>query len=253
MRCDDFQILLHGDLDGELPPAEASRLGEHLAACEACRRVRDRQLTLRAAVKKHAAGQFAMPKGFPIRALSALPAEHPAPLLPQFTGRWFAFGAALASVAVLAGSLTYFLAAPDQDQRLFDAAIAGHARSLLADHLTDIASSDPATVRAWFRDKLDFEPPVTDLSTQGFKLVGGRLDYLYDRKLAALVYRRDKSIINVFIWPAEALPKAVPQQFLDEGFSLVLWARAGINYCAVSTLAKGELAEFVQTYRNKAI
>jgi anti-sigma factor RsiW len=253
MQCDDLQILLHGDLDGELSPAEAARLGEHLVTCEACRHLRDRQLTLRTAIKQHAAGQFVMPKEFPIRILAALPAERVTPPLLRFPGSWFTFGAALASVAVLAGSLTYFLVVPSQDERFFDEAIAGHARSLLAEHLTDIASSDPAIIRVWFRDKLNFVPPVKDISTQGFNLVGGRLDYLYDRELAALVYRRDKAIINMFIWPAETLPEAVPQQFLDEGFSLVLWAEAGINYCAVGKLGKTELAEFVRAYRNGVI
>ncbi|MBK8896521.1 MAG: zf-HC2 domain-containing protein [Candidatus Competibacteraceae bacterium] len=255
MHCDDFQILLHGDLDGELSSAEAAYLSGHLADCEACQRVRDRQLTLRAAVQKHAAGQFAMPKAFPIRILAALPAERAAPSLPlpPFPRRWVAFGTALASVAALAAGLTYFLAAPGQDERFFDEAIAGHERSLLANHLTDIASADPATVLAWFRDKLDFVPPVKDVSAQGFNLVGGRLDFLYDRELAALVYRRDTALVNVFVWPAETLPKAVPQQFFDEGFSLVLWAEAGVNYCAVAKLNQTELAEFVRVYRSKAI
>ncbi|MBL8250317.1 MAG: anti-sigma factor [Candidatus Competibacter sp.] len=253
MHCDDYRVLLHGDLDGELPPAETARLGEHLAACEACRCVRDQQFALRASLKKHAAGQFAMPKGFPIRVLAALPVERSAPPLLRFPGRRLAFGAALASVAVLAGGLTYFLVAPGQDERLFDAAVAGHARSLLAGHLTDIASSDPATVRAWFRDKLDFVPPVKAISARGFNLVGGRLDYLYDRELAALIYRRDTTVINVFVWPAEAISKAVPQQFLDDGLSVMLWAEAGINHCAVAKLDKKELAEFVRAYRARAI
>ena len=253
MHCDAFRVLLHGDLDGELSPAETVRLGEHLATCEACRRVRKRQLTLRAALKKHAAGQFAMPKGFPIRVLAALPAERVTPSLLSFPRRWFAFGTALASVAVLAGGLTYFLVMSGQDERFFDEAIAGHTRSLLADHLTDIASSDPTTVRAWFQDKLNFVPPIKDISTQGFTLVGGRLEYLYDRELAAIVYQRGATAINMFVWPAETLPKAVPQQFLDEGFSLELWAEAGINYCVVGKLDKTELAEFVRAYRNRPI
>ncbi|HCK81295.1 MAG TPA: zf-HC2 domain-containing protein [Candidatus Competibacter sp.] len=252
MHCDDFRILLHGDLDGELDTAEAARLGEHLAVCEACRRVRDRQSTLRAAVRKHAAGQFPMPGRFPIRILAALPAERPAPERPRFPGRWFEFGAALAGVAVLACSLTYFLLVPGQEERFADEAIAGHSRSLLEGHLTDIASSEPATVRDWFRDKLDFAPPVKDVSAQGFSLVGGRLDYLYDRKLAAVVYRRGPTAINLFIWPAETTPETVPQQLLDEGLSIALWAEAGINYCSISKLDQKELAEFVRAYRSGA-
>lgn len=249
MPCDDFRVLLHGDLDDELETTEAARLSAHLAVCAACRRIRARQEVLRAAVKMHAAGQFSMPARLPIRILAALPTERPAPERFRLPSGWFKFSAALAVAVMVAVGLTYFLLSPDPNEQLADEAIATHSRSLLANHLTDVASSDPATVREWFRGKLNYVPPVKDVSARGFSLVGGRLEYLYDRELAAVIYRRGPAVINLFIWPAETAPKAVPRQLLNEGFSIVLWAEAGINYCSIAKLNEKELAEFVQAYR----
>ena len=248
MRCDDARILIHGDLDGELAPAEAVRLGRHLAECAVCRRVRDRQRALRAAVKKHAADRFPPPEALPARVLAALPAERAAPARRRLPWRWFELGAALAGTAALTWSLTYFLAVPGQDERFADEAVAGHSRSLLEDHLTDVRSSDPAIVRDWFRSRLDFVVSVKNLSDRGFALVGGRLDYLYDREVAAVVYRRGPAAINLFVWPA-AVQGATLRELSDEGLNIALWTEAGTHYCSIGKLDAKELAEFVRAYR----
>jgi anti-sigma factor RsiW len=249
MHCNESRILMHGDLDNELGPAEATALGEHLAACGACRRRYDRQRVLSAAVKKHAAERFPVPEALHASILAALPAEKPAREVRRFSWPWFQFGAALAGAVVLTWSLTYFLLVPNQDEQFVDEAISGHLRSLLVAHLTDITSSDPTIVRDWFKGKLDFAAPVKELSKQNFTLVGGRLDYMYDHEAAAVIYRRGSVVINLFIWPAEDARDTAPRWLSDEGFSLVLWTEAGINFCSIAKLDEKELAEFANVYR----
>jgi anti-sigma factor RsiW len=120
----------------------------------------------------------------------------------------------------------------------------------MANHLADIPSSDQHTVKPWFNGKLDFSPPVEDLAKHGFPLVGGRLDYLNNRPVAALVYRRDKHLINLFIWPSSGTSDSVVKSETRQGYRVFHWARSGMTYWAVSDLEQSQLQEFVKLLQN---
>jgi anti-sigma factor RsiW len=149
-------------------------------------------------------------------------------------------------VALLVWSLVPMLTGPSANDRLTRELIAGHVRSLMVSHLTDVASSDQHTVKPWFEGKLDFSPPVIDLTEQGFPLVGARLDYLDNRPVAALVYQRQQHVINLFIWPAAHDAEKGEQMVTQQGYHLLHWAQAGLSYWAVSNLNLDELQAFVQ-------
>ena len=108
----------------------------------------------------------------------------------------------------------------------------------------DVESTDQHTVKPWFDGKLDFAPPVVDLATQGFPLVGGRLDYIGRRDVAALVYQRQKHFINVFLWPEEDNGAKPPEVQTIQGYNVVSWSHNGMNYYAVSDLNTTELHQF---------
>jgi len=122
--------------------------------------------------------------------------------------------------------------------------VSSHIRSLMANHLTDVASTDQHTVKPWFNGKLDFSPPVSDLATSGYPLIGGRLDYLRGRPVAALVYQRRKHLINVFAWPDEGVADAETPPRTQQGYHIIHETHGGMAYWIVSDLNSDELSSF---------
>jgi anti-sigma factor RsiW len=162
---------------------------------------------------------------------------------------WLRLAAAFACGVIVSVVVVQLRSGSDEAGRLAGELIDSHVRSLMGDHLADVASSDQHTVKPWFAGKLDFSPPVADLAAAGFPLVGGRLDYLGGRTVAALVYRHDRHTINVFVWPVEAARTELPAGSVRQGFNLIAWRSAAMEFCAVSDLNPGELGTFVGLLR----
>ncbi|MFL4976494.1 MAG: anti-sigma factor family protein [Microvirga sp.] len=252
--CAEVRSVMHGLLDGELDPANALRCEEHLTGCPECASEYRTFQALRRAIRTGDASHPA-PEALRSRVLQALDAEAERPRLPAAgrpaparpLGRWIAAGSALA----LAASLTLFVAVPLRGPDLENELVSGHVRSLLADHLTDIKTSDQHVVKPWFAGKLDFSPPVVDLASSGFPLVGGRLEYLSGRVIAALVFRRGEHAINLFIAPAaDKGPAALRSDTLSrDGYHILHWTAGGMSFWAVSDLNAAELHEFATRWQ----
>jgi len=122
-------------------------------------------------------------------------------------------------------------------------------RSLMVNHLTDVTSTDQHTVKPWFDGKIDFAPPVADFKSDGFPLVGGRLDYVDHHPAAALVYQRRLHYINVFIWPAKATSNEPVKSETREGYNILHWRQSGMEYWAASDLSNNEMERFADLLR----
>jgi anti-sigma factor RsiW len=144
--------------------------------------------------------------------------------------------------------LTLSLISPSTEQRLTQEIVSSNIRSLMADHMLDVVSTDQHTVKPWFNGKLDFSPPVKDLAAQEFPLIGGRLDYIGGRSVAALVFHRNKHVINLFIWPANEKDSKSAASASIQGYNVIHWTNAGMTFWAVSDLNKKEMMDFVQDY-----
>jgi anti-sigma factor RsiW len=250
LTCPETQTLIHGYLDGELDLMKCLEIEQHLQECPACAQAHASLQAVRAAVQNSSL-YFQTPPGLAKRVQSSLRGASHADRTPGLSPRrLLAVAASLALVTTVGWGLFRGLSARSADVFLTQELVASHVRSqMLPSHRFDVASSDPHTVKPWFEGKLDFSPPVKDLVAQGFPLIGGRLDYLHGRAVAALVYQRRKHSINLFIWPSSPGDDATPSKATRQGFHMIRWTSSSMTFWAVSDLNEGELQEFVRLIR----
>lgn len=252
MNCDQARLLLHPYLDDQLDVVQSLRVVEHLSECPACEESRARIQELSQAVGKSDLRYYA-PSSLTQRVRSAL-AEVDQPARPEraHTRRGlYAVLAALAAVVLAAIGFAVGRSGwlgPFSDERLAGDVTEAHVRSLLANHLVDVASTDQHTVKPWFMGKLDFAAPVVDMSDQGFVLAGGRLEVLDLHPVAALIYRRRQHVINVFVWPATGADSRLAET-TSRGYTLLHWTAGGRTCWVVSDLKAEELREFAALLR----
>src|SRR5437660_3778300 len=256
-------------LDGELDPITSQKVEQHLRDCPKCEQAYEVETAM-----AHAIGQAAPYYKAPLELREriqvslretigastsrgaagggSLPVRR-----PEAVGRsvffdmpwnWLALAAAIVLAAIVASSFLPRLRQGGADQFLATQLIASHVRSLMASHLTDVASSDQHTVKPWLDVKLDFAPPVVDLASEGFPLIGGRLDYLDNRPVAALVYQRRKHFINLFVWPGAAAAARPAMAMSHQGYQLLHWTDPDFNYWAVSDVSANDLQTFKQQF-----
>ena len=251
MDCNTTRRLLDAYLDRELDVAHDLEIGAHLRTCATCAAARDVAEQRRVALRERLP-RFTAPSALAEKIRAQRPAERRAsPELAHARRRvfpaWWAAGmAAVLAVAVTGGFAWGELRA--RQNGLFADALGDHVRSLQADHLMDVVSTDQHTVKPWFAGQVDFSPPVTDLAAVGFPLVGGRVDRLNNRPAAALVFKRRQHVINLFVWPVSGRSLSA-RTVSDAGYHAESWSTGGLNFLAISEIPEPELADFVAKFR----
>src|SRR6266446_8690415 len=166
-----------------------------------------------------------------------------APLTWRMRPFWVGAASGLGSAA-LAATLAFLLLAPPFTTRVVDELLRAHVNSLLSTHLIDVVSTDQHTVKPWFAGHTDVSPVVADFEPQGYKLVGGRVDYLQHQRAAVVVYQHGAHVINVFSWGGQG--RALPADVTRSGYHLAFWKAGDLEYCAVSDTAWDELLGLVR-------
>ena len=255
MTCDEAEILLHALIDGELDAGHAREVETHIASCAGCaakfaayrqmsEQIAKAELRYTAPPALRMKIEASLPKPQP-RLVSSAPAPSRRSIL-----QGFAMGSAVSALAAT-GVVAVVLRA-DDEQRIMSEVVSAHLRSLQAGHLTDVVSTDQHTVKPWFNGRLDVSPPVIDLTSKGFTLVGGRLDYIDSRAIGAVVYRRRQHVINLFVSQTTNMEKRPAKTETIQGFNIRRWSDRGLNYWAISDIGADELAEFTEKFEAAA-
>lgn len=249
MNCKETQDLISAYTDRELDLVKGLEIERHLGECSKCSAQYAGFLALRSAISTV---YHTPPASLHRQITSQLKAgDTGATRAPRFMAwRWIAVAASFVILLVVSWTVFRLSSRPSQDELLAREVVSNHVRSLMVNHLADVPSSDQHTVKPWFNGKLDFSPPVIDLDEQGFPLVGGRLEYLDSRAVAALVYQRNKHVINLFVWPTDDTDASV-HTATHQGYNVAHWCKADMSYWAVSDLNANELREFVELERSK--
>lgn len=253
--------MLHGLLDGELDAVHALQVEQHVATCGHCARQLESLQVLKQRIAQQGV-QWRTPDHVRAQVLAAISREAAMPTRPSarhgeerfsilgFIKQWLF----VPSLAALAASLLLVMAPIPDRSSIPDEVLAGHVRSLLVDHLTDVATSDQHTVKPWFNGKIDFAPPVADLARDGFPLQGGRVDYVGGRIVAALVYKRKSHVINVFVWPSTAggTTAALRTTASRDGYNMENWSDGGLTFWAVSDVNADDLTRLREAFSSRA-
>lgn len=250
MYCEEAGTLVDAYIDGELDLVRILEIEHHIQDCPKCNRLYKNQQSL---VKTLREGRlyFETPKKLDRQIHNALLKEA---RKSNFAGRlpagWLTGMVTVLALMLAGWSLFTLLTAPSAEEALAKEVVNSHVRSLMLNHLQDVASTDQHTVKPWFNGKLDYSPPVEDFASKGYPLVGGRIDYINNRPVAVMVYNRRLHVINLFVWPAGNSPAQDIRSETIQGYHYIHWTTATMTYWAVSDLNPAELVDFVQLVKD---
>jgi mycothiol system anti-sigma-R factor len=249
MSCDFSGTILHAYLDGELDAVRAAEFERHLEGCRECTATLGAAESLRSSLQRAQLYETAPAElRKRIRTELKISAASSTGGSSVAAWRWLAAAAAILLVTGVAWFAVPHFRSMGPESVTSAEVIDAHIRSLQAGHLTDVASTDQHTVKPWFDGKLDFIPPVHDFTDEGFPLIGGRLDVLGERNVAALVYGRRKHFINVFVWPTKESDTPIHPPGSRQGYQWVHWRHQGMEFCAVSDVSAQDLHELAQLF-----
>lgn len=248
MRCEDCRELLSARVDDELPAGEIRDVDDHLTSCSTCAS-EYRMLTGVHNVLNGAQLKYPAPDLLKARIRAAI-SQPPVARYDSRAGyQWWRFTAAGVAIAALSSMLTFATTRNPAGSPIATEIAASHVRSLQPGHLTDIVSTNQHNVKPWFNGRVDLSPPVPDLASKGFALVGGRVDYVGGRTVPVVIYSRRQHLINVYSWPAADGSAESPTTVTRNGYHLVSWRQSGMQQWAVSDLNEKELSELVNAFR----
>ena len=246
MSCAE-RLATQAYFDGAVDAVSAAAIEKHIKQCAECsaamRDLDQMRSAIRGLTPAHAPPELRTRIRAALEREPAVPPGRVGPTAWRTRPFWLGAFGGMAGTAIAAG-LAFFAVAPVISNLLVDDLMAEHARSLMPAHLIDIVSTDQHTVKPWFSGHADVSPVVVDFASQGYRLVGGRADYLEHQRSAVVVYEHGPHVINVFSWAASG--RSLPQNTTKSGYRMAFFRLGDLNYCAVSDTGWDELKSLVR-------
>lgn len=242
MKCAEARSRIAGYVDNELDDLECMRLDAHVSGCGACQHERAQQVFVSRELRREVT-RFRAPARLHRRVRDSLRGSG-ARVEPWWRRMgWPALvpAAGVAFAALFSANVFFLASLPSAEDRIAGNVLDSHLRALMTARPIDVASSDQHTVKPWYAGRLDFSPQVVDYAAEGFPLIGGRVDYVDGRSVAALVYQHRKHVVDAFIWPSGGSSSDAPASLARRGYNLVHWTRGGMAYWLASDLETAEL------------
>lgn len=264
MQCAE-SLRVQAYFDGEVDAVSGAEIERHADHCHECRALLEDLVKVRSALRRDVP-YAATPPELRAQILRALDQEGTAGQVgiaaappatsrtarrhPVFGGRSFWTGAFSGiGGAAIAAAMVFFLVLPSALSPLTNDLVSAHVRSLMPAHLIDVVSTDRHTVKPWFAGHADVSPVVADFDSQGYKLIGGRADYIEHQRSAVVVYQHGPHVINVFTWATDNAHTL--SNTTRNGYHLAFWRQGDIQYCAVSDTGWDELLGLVRLLREQ--
>lgn len=253
MTCAECRDLIDAFADDELPDEDVALVRAHLAGCAEC----SRELAAITATSRRIGETFVKhqaPDVLKARIRSALAqpdalGREESPSVKPIAARRFAWAGL--GIAVASSLVTFAVVRQATPQRsLTDDVVTSHIRALMPGHLTDVVSTNQHNVKPWFNGRVDLSPPVPNLDSIGFPLIGGRLDYLEGRSVPVVIYGRRQHLISVYSWPDSRGDASSPVESARNGYNVIAWRGGGLSLEAVSDLNRRELEDFVRAFQS---
>jgi anti-sigma factor RsiW len=228
---------------------ESAGMREHIGGCSVCANQYGRLEQIRSDIRIHV-GRYEPPADLEQRVRAVL--RKTAGEKRQSVWRlpnWMAVAASVLLLVSIGWNVALLRSHNSANDLLAQEVLSSHLRSLIGAHLVDIPSSDQHTVKPWFNGKLNFSPDVRDFARQGFPLIGGRIEYIDDQPVAALIYQRRQHLINLFMWPAASSSSSGYSAMKKRGYNLVSWTQGGMTCWLVSDVQTSELEQLAQLYK----
>ncbi len=266
MQCAEM-LRVQAYFDGEIDAVSAADIEMHTAHCAECRKMLQDLQQTRTAIRREIARDPAPPE-LRARILAALDEETPTatagaqvagasvtgrqlPRREQSTWRtrpfWIGALSGLGAAAA-AAVCAFFVFTTSLTSPLLDSLVAAHVHSLMSSHLIDVVSTDRHTVKPWFAGHTDVSPVVADFTRQGYRLIGGRVDYFDNGRSAVVVYQHGRHVINVFNWATAQ--RTLPTSVTRNGYHVACWTAGNLQSCAVSDTSWDELQALVRLLRD---